>query len=71
MQKKNYLNMDIGKYFPSPKKRDLSDNSKEDTVHKKAREVTSSSRYSNHDVLEEGLDSSNCRRILFDCLKNL
>ena len=30
-----------------------------------------SSSYSDHDVFEEGLDSSSCRSILFDCLKNL
>ena len=38
---------------------------------KKAKEATSSSSYSDHDVFEEGLDSSSCRSILFDCLKNL
>ena len=50
--------MDIGKYFSSSKKRDLSDNSKEATDPKKAKEATSSSSYSDHDVFEEGLDSS-------------
>ena len=62
--------MDIGKYFPSSKKRGLSHNSK-DTDPKKTKEATSISSCSNHDVFEEGLDSSNCRSILFDCLKNL
>ena len=71
MQKKNYLMMDTGKYFSSSKKRDLSDNSKEATDPKKAKEATLSSSYSDHDVFEEGLDSSSCRSILFDCLKNL
>ena len=63
--------MDIGKYFSISKKRDLSDNSMEDTDPKKADEATSSSSYSDHDVFEKGLDSSNCKSILFDCLKNL
>ena len=63
--------MDIGKYFSISKKRDLSDNSKEDTDPKKADEATSSSSYSDHDVFEKGLDSLNYKSILFDCLKNL
>ena len=33
--------MDIGKYFSNSKKRDLSDNPKEDTDLKKAKEATS------------------------------
>ena len=71
MQKKNFLMIDIGKYFSSSKKRNLSDNSQETTDPKKAKEATSSSSYIDHDVFEEGLDSSNCRSILFDCFKNL
>ena len=71
MQKKNYLMIDIGKYFSSSKKCNLSDNSKEAADPRKAKEATSSSSYSDHDVFEEGLDSSSCRSILFDCLKNL
>ena len=63
--------MDIGKYYFSSKKCDLSDNSKEVANPKKAKEATSSSSYSDHNVFEEGMDSSSCRRILFDCLKNL
>ena len=55
----------------SSKKRDLSDNSKEAADPKKAKEATSSSSYSDHNVFEEGMDSSSCRSILFDCLKNL
>ena len=58
--------IDIGKYFPSSKKRDLSDIFK-----KKIREAPSSSSYSGHDVFEEDLDSASYRSILFDCLKNL
>ena len=63
--------IDIGKYFPSSKKRDLSDNSKKATDPKKARETPSSGSYSGHDVFEEDLDSSSYRSIFFDCLKNL
>ena len=63
--------MDTAKYFSNSKRRDLSDNSKEATDPKKAKEATSSSSYSDHDVFEEGLDSSSCRSILCDCLKNL
>ena len=65
---KIYLMMDIGNYFSISKKHDLSDNSKEGTDPNKA---TSSSSHSDHNVFEEGLDSSICRAILFDCLKNL
>ena len=63
--------MDIGKCFSNSKKRDLSDNSKEATYPKKAKEPTSSSSYCDHDVFEENLDSSSCRSTLFDYLKNL
>ena len=71
-QRKNvYLMMDVVKYFSCSKKRDLSDNSKDNTDPKKAKEATSSSSYSNHDIFEEGLDFSTFRSNLFDCLKNL
>ena len=63
--------MHIGKSFSSSKKRDLSDNFKDDKDPKKTKEATSSSSYSNHDTLEEGLESSTCRNILFDYLKIL
>ena len=63
--------MDIGKYFSSSKKCDLSDNSKEATDPKQTKEATLSSSYSDHDVFEEGSDSSSCKSILFYCLKNL
>ena len=49
--------MNIEKYFSSSKKRDLSDNSKDDIDPKKAQDATSSSSYSNH-IFEGGLDSS-------------
>ena len=61
--------MDTEKYFSRSKKRDLIENSKEDTDPKKAKEATSSSSYSDHDVFEEGLNSSNSRSVLYDCLK--
>ena len=59
--------MDIGNYFSSSKKHDFIDNSKEGTDPNKA---TSSRSHSDHSIFEEGLDSSICRTILFDCLKN-
>ena len=62
--------MDIGKYFSSSNKRDLSDNSQE-AAHPKQAKATSSSSYSKHDVFEEGLDTSNSGSIIFDWLKNL
>ena len=48
--------MDIGKYFSSSKKWNLSDNSKEDTDPKIAKEATSSSSQSEHNVFRD-LDS--------------
>ena len=48
-----------------------SDNSKKDTDPKKAKEAISNSSYSDHDVFEGDLDSSNCRSFLFHCLRNL
>ena len=44
--------MDIGKYFSSSKKRNLSDNSKEATDPKKAKKTTSSSSYSDRNVFK-------------------
>ena len=63
--------MSIGKYFSSLKQHHLSDNPKESTVPKKAKEATSSNSCSDHDVFEEGLESLSCSSIVFDCLKNL
>ena len=63
--------MDIVRYFSSSKKCDLNKFFKEATDTIKAKEATSSSSYSDHDVFEEGLDSSSCRSILFDYLKDL
>ena len=45
--------MDIGKYFSRSKKGNLSDNSKEATDPKKAKETTSSASYSDHDILKK------------------
>ena len=47
--------MDIGNYFSSSKRHDLSDNSWEDTDPKKAKEATSSISYSDHNIFEKGL----------------
>ena len=59
-------------FFPSSsKKRDLSDTSKIDEDPKKIREASSASFADEGDVFNEGIDSSGCREILFNCLKNL
>ena len=59
---------DITKFFrSSSKKRDLSDTSKTD----EDREATSASFTGEGDYFNEGIDSSGCRVILFNCLKNL
>ena len=63
---------DIIKFFwSSSKKRDLSDTSKTDEDSKKIREASSASFVDEGDVFNEGIDSSGCRDILFNCLKNL
>ena len=64
---------DITKFFRSffPKKRDLSDTSKTDEDPKKIREASSASFADEGDVFNEGIHSSGCREILFNCLKNL
>ena len=63
---------DITKFFrSSTKKRDLSDTSKTDEDPKKIREASSASFADEGDVFNEGIDSSGCREILFNCLKNL
>ena len=63
---------DITKFFrSSSKKRDLSDTSKTDEDSKKIREASSASFVDEGDVFNEGIDSSGCRDILFNCLKNL
>ena len=55
----------------SSMKRDLSNTSKTDEDPKKIREVSSASFADEGDVFNEGIDSSGCREILFNCLKNL
>ena len=63
---------DITKFFQSSsKKRDLSDTSKTDEDPKKIREASSASFADEGDVFNEGTDSSACREILLNCLKNL
>ena len=63
----------ISQYFEkNPKKRDLSDDSKTgDDDSKKSREGSSGSYTEETDVCEEGVESADCRKVLFNCLKNL
>ena len=63
---------DIIKFFrSSSKKRDLSDTLETDEDPKKIRAASSASLADEGDVFNEGIDSSGCREILFNCLKNL
>ena len=66
--------MDITKFFPG-KKRDLSDQSKEQSQDdpKKVREESqgSCSVVDGINVFDEGLHGSHCRNILYNCLKKL
>ena len=62
----------ITKFFrSSSKKRDLSNTSKTDEDPNKIREASSASFADEGDVFNEGIDSSGCREILFNYLKNL
>ena len=62
----------VTKFFrSSSKKRDLSDTSETDKDLKKIREGCSASVADEGDVFNEGVHSSVCREILFNCLKNL
>ena len=63
----------ISQYFgKNPKKRDLSDGSKtEDDDSKKPQEGSSGSYTDEADIFEEGVESAHCRKVLFNCLKNL
>ena len=65
--------MNIAKYFDkNSKKRDLSGNSNpEEDRKKKIRDGSSASTTDNCDVFEEGLESPECKEILFNCLRNL
>ena len=60
----------IGKYF-SKKKRDLSDQSQGGDERKKVKEGSSASSTDDTDVFGDGLESADCKAILFNCLKNL
>ena len=63
----------ISQYFEkNPKKRDLSDGLK--TGHddsKKPQEGSSGSYPDEVDILEEGVESADCQKVLLNCLKNL
>ena len=63
----------LSQYFgKNPKKRDLSDDSKTgDDDSKTPREGSSGSYTEEADVFEEGVESADCRKVLFNCLKNL
>ena len=63
----------ILQYFgKNPKKRDLSDGSKTgDDDSKKPREGSSGRCTDEADISEEGVESADCRNVLFNCLKNL
>ena len=63
----------ISQYFrKNLKKSDLSDDSKTgDDDSKKPREGSSASYTEETDVFEEGVESADCRKVLFNCLKNL
>ena len=54
------------------KKRDLSDPSKtSDDNSKKPREGSSGNYTDEADIFEESFESADCRKVLFNCLKNL
>ena len=63
----------ISQYFgKNPNKIDLSDDSKtDDDDSKKPRDGSSGSYTEETDVFEEGVESADCRKVLFNCLKNL
>ena len=63
----------ISQYFgKNPKKRSLSDGSKTgDDESKKPQEGSSESYTDEADIFEEGVESADCRKVLFNCLKNL
>ena len=63
----------ISQYFgKNPKKRDLNDGSKTgDDDTKKPREGSSESYTDKVDIFEEGVESADCRKVLFNCLKKL
>ena len=65
----NQISQNFGK---NPKKRDLSDGSKTgDNDSKKPREGSSGSYTDEVDIFEEGIESADCQKVLFNCLKKL
>ena len=64
--------MNIAKYFDKNfKKRDLSGDSNPEEERKKIRDGSSATTTDNCDVIEEGLESPECKKILFKCLRYL
>ena len=64
--------MNAAKYFDNnSKKRDLSGDSNTEEERKKIRDGSSASTTEDCDVFKEGLESPECKEILFNCLKNL
>ena len=66
----NQISQHFGK---NRKKRDLSDGSKtgDDDSKKPRRESNSGSYTDEVDIFEEGVESADCRKVLFNCLKKL
>ena len=63
--------MNIAKYFDkNSKKRDLSGDSNPEEERKKINDGSSARTIDNCDVFEEGLESPECKEILFNCLRN-
>ena len=62
----------ILQYFgKNPKKMDLSDGSNSEDDSKKPQEGSSGSYTDEADIFEEGVESADCRKVSFKCLKNL
>ena len=58
--------------FWNPKKRNRSDDSKTGDYDSKKPQEGGSGSYTNEaDMFEEAVESADCRKVLFDCLKNL
>ena len=64
--------MNIAKYFDkNSKKRNLSGDSNLEEERKKIRDGSSASTTDNCGVFEEGLESPECKEIVFNCLRDL
>ena len=64
--------MNIAKYFDkNSKKSDLSGDSNPEEERKKIRDGSSVTITDHCDVFKEGLESPECKQILFNCLRNL